>query len=48
VPEIISPFNGVVDIIPMQLAASILADKNGADPDDFLYCNFIVEKEGGL
>jgi glutamine---fructose-6-phosphate transaminase (isomerizing) len=47
-PQMISPFSGVVDIIPMQLAASILADKNGQDPDNFLYCNFIVEKEGGL
>jgi glutamine---fructose-6-phosphate transaminase (isomerizing) len=47
-PQIISTFSGVVDIIPMQLAASILADKIGADPDNFLYCNFIVEKEGGL
>jgi hypothetical protein len=32
----------------MQLAASILAEKKGVDPDNFLYCNFIVEKEGGL
>ena len=47
-PEIKFPFQGIIDIIPMQLAASILAEKKGADPDNFLYCNFIVEKEGGL
>jgi glucosamine 6-phosphate synthetase-like amidotransferase/phosphosugar isomerase protein len=46
--KIQSPFQGIIDIIPMQLASSILAEKKGVDPDNFLYCNFIVEQEGGL
>ena len=44
-PEMLVP---VANIIPMQLAAEKLARLRGQDPDGFLYCNFIVETEGGL
>lgn len=41
-------FSPVINIIPLQLAAEKLARMKGIDPDVFLYCNFIVESEGGL
>lgn len=44
-PPLLSP---VIGIIPMQLAAEKLASIKGVDPDVFLYCNFVVEAEGGL
>lgn len=44
-PCLLSP---VIGIIPMQLASEKLAGKKGVDPDVFLYCNFVVEAEGGL
>ncbi|KIC92693.1 SIS domain-containing protein [Flavihumibacter solisilvae] len=48
VPHFPSMLAPVVNIIPMQLAAEKLARLRGQDPDGFLYCNFIVEAEGGL
>jgi len=44
-PGLLSP---VISIIPMQLASEKLAGIKGVDPDVFLYCNFVVEAEGGL
>lgn len=41
-------FGPVINIIPMQLAAAKLARMKGVNPDEFYYCNFIVESEGGL
>lgn len=44
-PHLLSP---VIGTIPMQLASEKLAGIKGVDPDNFLYCNFVVEAEGGL
>lgn len=44
-PCLLSP---VIGIIPMQLASEKLAGVKGVNPDVFLYCNFVVEAEGGL
>lgn len=38
----------LVDIVPGQVAAERLARLRGADCDNFLYCPYIVEVEGGL
>lgn len=48
VPEAPGFFSPVINIVPMQLAAEKLARSNNIDPDNFYYCNFIVETEGGL
>lgn len=41
-------FSPVINVIPIQLAAEKLARSKNIDPDNFYYCNFIVESEGGL
>jgi glucosamine--fructose-6-phosphate aminotransferase (isomerizing) len=47
-PEILTPWQFLIDIIPAQLVAETLARKSGSDPDTFKLCNFIVENESGL
>ncbi|HLZ91710.1 MAG TPA: SIS domain-containing protein [Candidatus Acidoferrum sp.] len=47
-PEIPTPWQFVIDIIPAQLAAERLARLSGSDPDTFKLCSFIVEDESGL
>ncbi|MBX3256640.1 MAG: SIS domain-containing protein [Chitinophagaceae bacterium] len=47
-PSIPGLFSPVINIMPVQLAAEKLARKKGIDPDNFYFCNFIVETEGGL
>lgn len=48
IPEIISTFQPVINIIPMQLAVDRFASIKGEDCDGFRFCNFVVEHEGGL
>jgi glucosamine--fructose-6-phosphate aminotransferase (isomerizing) len=47
-PHLPSPFEMLGQQIPAQLAAHFLAQKKGTDPDTFRYCEYIVNKEGGL
>jgi glutamine---fructose-6-phosphate transaminase (isomerizing) len=47
-PEIPTPWQFLIDIIPAQLVAEALACESGSDPDTFRLCNFIVENESGL
>ncbi|MBX2920839.1 MAG: SIS domain-containing protein [Chitinophagaceae bacterium] len=48
IPALPSFFSPVVNIIPLQIAAEKLARQKNIDPDNFYFCNFIVETEGGL
>jgi glutamine---fructose-6-phosphate transaminase (isomerizing) len=48
VPDCPKAFRAVVDVIPIQLWSERLATAAGIDCDRFLYCNYIVEKQGGL
>lgn len=41
-------FTPVINIIPVQMMAEKLARTKGEDPDHFTFCNFVVEREGGL
>jgi fructoselysine-6-P-deglycase FrlB-like protein len=34
--------------VPFQMMANYLALKNGENPDEFLYCEFIISKEGSV
>jgi len=47
-PEIPTPWQFLVDIIPAQLTADRLARLSGSDPDAFRLCSFVVEDEAGL
>ena len=47
-PYIAAPFQAIIDVIPVQLAAVLYADKIGEDASSFLYCNYIVQAEGGI
>lgn len=47
-PAIPAPFQCIIEIIPIQLAAEMLAHLRGQDPDSFRLCAYIVEDEGGL
>jgi len=47
-PEIPTPWQFLIDIIPAQLTAERLARLSGSDPDTFKLCSFIVEDEAGL
>ncbi len=47
-PEIPTPWQFLVDIIPAQLVAERLARLSGSDPDTFELCKFVVEDESGL
>ena len=48
IPAISSYFKPVIDIIPLQIASSILAEIKDIQPDTFFFCDFVVQKEGGL
>lgn len=47
-PATPSFFAPVINSIPIQIAAEKLARAKDIDPDNFYFCNFIVETEGGL
>ena len=47
-PEIPTPWQFLIDIIPAQLVAERLARRSGSDPDTFNLCKFVVEDESGL
>jgi fructoselysine-6-P-deglycase FrlB-like protein len=47
-PEIPTPWQFLIDIIPAQLTAERLARQSGSDPDAFKLCSFVVEDEAGL
>lgn len=48
IPAMPGFFSPVINAIPIQLAAEKLARSKSIDPDNFYFCNFIVESEGGL
>ncbi len=47
-PTIPAPWQFLLDIIPIQLAAELLSHKGSQDCDSFRICSYIVEDEGGL
>jgi len=47
-PAIPAPWQFLVDIIPLQIAAERLAHLRGEDCDSFRFCSYIIEAEGGL
>jgi glucosamine--fructose-6-phosphate aminotransferase (isomerizing) len=47
-PGIPSEWQFIVDIIPIQIAAELLARRAGRDCDNFRLCSYIVTDEGGL
>jgi glutamine---fructose-6-phosphate transaminase (isomerizing) len=47
-PEILAPWQFLIDIIPAQLVAERLARLSGSDPDTFKLSSFVVEDESGL
>jgi glucosamine--fructose-6-phosphate aminotransferase (isomerizing) len=48
IPDIQPSFQPLVNIIPLQLAAERLAGLKGEDCDSFRFCDFIIDREGGL
>ena len=48
IPRIPAPWQFVIDIFPMQIAAECLSRLRGKDCDSFRICSYIVEEEGGL
>lgn len=48
IPAVPSGWQFLVDVIPMQLAAEVLAGRRGVDCDSFRVCTYIVENEHGL
>jgi glucosamine--fructose-6-phosphate aminotransferase (isomerizing) len=48
IPTIPAPWQFLIDIIPIQLAAERLARLRGEDCDSFRICPYIIEDEGGL
>ena len=47
-PEIVSEWQFLIDIIPAQLVAERLARLSGSDPDTFRLCSFVVDDDAGL
>jgi glucosamine--fructose-6-phosphate aminotransferase (isomerizing) len=47
-PPIPTPFQPVIDVVPMQIGAYLHAMATGTDPDEFRYCSYVVTTEGGL
>ena len=47
-PEILSEWQFLIDLIPAQLAAERLARLSGVDCDSFRLCSYVVEDEYGL
>lgn len=48
IPRIPAPWQFLIDIFPMQIAAECLSRCRGKDCDSFRICSYIVEEEGGL
>ncbi len=48
IPGIQNPFQPLINIIPMQLAAERLSRLKGEDCDAFRFCRPVVDREGGL
>jgi glucosamine--fructose-6-phosphate aminotransferase (isomerizing) len=48
IPPVPADWQFLVDVIPMQLAAEVLAGRRGVDSDSFRVCSYIVENEHGL
>lgn len=47
-PKIRPEWQFLIDIIPLQITAELLAVKGNQDCDTFKLCSYIVEDEGGL
>jgi hypothetical protein len=47
-PQIRAKWQFLIDIIPIQITAELLADSGNQDCDTFRLCQYIVEDEGGL
>lgn len=47
-PAVPRDFQAVFNCVPVQLLAESLASQLGVDGDSFIYCKYIVEKDGGL
>jgi glucosamine--fructose-6-phosphate aminotransferase (isomerizing) len=47
-PSIPAPWQFLIDIVPMQIAADCLARATGRDSDSFRLCSYVVVGEGGL
>lgn len=47
-PEILSEWQFLIDIIPVQLVAERLSRLSGVDCDSFRLCSYVVEHESGL
>ena len=48
IPQIRPQWQFLIDIIPIQITAELLAHSGGQDCDTFRLCQYIVEDEGGL
>jgi len=48
IPAVPYPFQPIINIIPMQLAAEQLSRLKGEDCDSFRFCMPVVDREGGL
>ena len=48
IPSLPRGWQFLVDIIPMQLAAELIARLRGEDCDTFRFCPYVVTEEGGL
>ena len=47
-PSIPAPWQFLIDIVPIQIAAECLARATGRDCDSFRLCSYVVLSEGGL
>jgi glucosamine--fructose-6-phosphate aminotransferase (isomerizing) len=47
-PSIPEPWQFLIDIVPIQIAAECLARATGRDCDSFRLCSYVVLSEGGL
>jgi glutamine---fructose-6-phosphate transaminase (isomerizing) len=47
-PPIPAPFQPIADAVPLQLGAYEHALSTGKNPDEFVYCSYVVTTEGGL
>jgi glutamine---fructose-6-phosphate transaminase (isomerizing) len=47
-PPIPAPFRPVIDAVPVQIGGYLHARATGRNPDEFVFCSYIVTTEGGL
>jgi hypothetical protein len=47
-PQEIAHWQFLVDIIPAQLASAQLAQRLGSNCNEFVFCPYVIEAEGGL